>query len=104
MAYKLYTLPKVVVAAAGTRVALTSNDALAASSIIISANNGNIGNIYVGDSTVDDENGDQLEPGDSIEITADALNGRNQEIFMNGIYVDADTNGNFVTVQYLKLK
>lgn len=104
MAYKLATLSRVTVSTAGTRVQLTANEGIAAASILISADTGNIGKVYIGDVTVDDQNGDALEPGDSLEIAADSLNGRNQEIFLSSIYADADTNGNAVTVQYLKLK
>jgi hypothetical protein len=63
MAYKLFTLPKVTVTTAGTAVPLTANEGLAAGSIIISASNDNTGKIFVGDSSVDAETGEQLEPG-----------------------------------------
>lgn len=104
MAYKLYSLPLVTIASAGTPQALTTNAGLAVSSAIITAASGNIGSVYVGGEDMTSATGEDLAPGDSIEIAADTLRGTNHEIFLSSIKVDGDTTGNTITVQYLKLK
>lgn len=104
MAYKLYTLPKVIINTAGVAQALTSNDALAASSLIVTAASSNVGKVYIGGDTVNSDDGEGLEPGDSLTIAADTLRGTNHEILLATVFADTDTNGNIVTVQYLKLK
>lgn len=104
MAYKLYTLPKVTVTTAGTPVPLTTNNGLAVSSLIITASSGNVGSCFIGDSSVDSTNGEELAAGDSMEISADILRGTNYELFLSSIYVDSEQNGDSVTVQYLKLR
>lgn len=104
MAYKLYTLAPVVVASAGTEVQLTADEGLAAASIIVTAKTGNDGAVYVGGEGVSSASGEELNPGDSLQIGADSLRGSSNEIFLNSVWVDAAVSGDSVTVQYLKLK
>lgn len=104
MAYKLYTLSPVTVAVAGTEVQLSSDGGLAAASVIITAKTGNDGAMYVGGEGVTSSSGEELNPGDSLQIGTDSLRGSSYEIFLNSIWVDAAVSGDSVTVQYLKLK
>lgn len=102
MAIKLHTLASVTVTTAGTRVQITNNLGLAASSIIISASTDNVGKIYVGDNSVTNLNGTELEAGDSIQISGDNIRGIAEELFLSDIYIDSETNNNVAKIQYLK--
>lgn len=103
MTQKMFTLPVVTVAAAGTRVPLTAGHVVA-STCVVEADPANTGYVYVGDDTVTSTNGMALLPGDSVTIESDKIKSGNEEIFLEDIYVDAQTSGNKVRVQYLKRK
>lgn len=104
MAQKIYTLPAVTISTAGTPVPLTTNAGIIGTSIIIAADKANTGKIYLGGVGVSSANGQELDPGDTFEIVADSLNGRNQEIFLSEIYLDTETNNNIARIQYLRYK
>lgn len=94
-------LSPVSVASAGTRVRLTTSK-LGASGIIFQANASNTGNIYIGDVTVTSSNGMALAPGDTLTISSQSLDGiMDSELLLNDFWLDADTAGNSVRVQYL---
>lgn len=74
------------VAAAGTAEALASSQAV--KSVTIKALSGNTGDIYVGNSDVDNTNGFVLSPGDTISM--DIAN-------LATVYIDSATNGDGVS-------
>lgn len=98
MEQKSKILAAVTIATAGTPQPLTSNN-IAAFSIAVQADPTNTNNVYVGDSTINSSNGHVLEPGAAIAISGEK-NGID-EVFLNDVFVDTDTNGNKVRIQYL---
>lgn len=97
-----YFTPKVTnvtVAAAGTRVQLTSSSPTPCRSIIIQANSGNTGDIYIGGVTVSSSvYGIRLTKGSSITISND-LN--DAKIDLSGFYIDAGTSADGISILYL---
>lgn len=94
MSSKLVTLPVVTVVSAGTAVPLTLQPTLARS-IVIQASYSNTGHLYIGDATVDATNGQELPPGDTMEIVGDArATGSTDELVLNTIYINSATSGN----------
>lgn len=100
MAQKLKTIGAVIVAAAGTRVQLSS-EKRPVSSISIQAPSTNTGNIFVGDSTVDAANGQVLIPGQLMSITPPNRSAKGDEVMLDQVYVDAASNGDQVRVSVL---
>ncbi len=99
-----YLIPKTIaaktVASAGTAEAIVASPVRAAS-ILIQADVDNTGNMYLGDSTVDDSNGIEVAPGQVIEWTGDQARGIEQQIDMSQIYVDADNDGEGIRILVL---
>lgn len=79
----------VVVAAAGTRVAL---GATACRTVVIKAKAANTGNIYVGGATVAAANGFPLQAGEVVSLSIHML---------SSIYIDSDVNGEGVNIIYV---
>lgn len=77
------------VASAGTAVALAA--ATTISKVIIRANEGNSGKIYVGGSSVSSTSGAWLLPTESMELEIDDL---------AEVYIDADSDGDGVQFTY----
>lgn len=97
-------LAPVTVATAGTRVQITSSK-LGASGIIFQANSANTGKIYIGDNTVTSSNGMAIGPGESFTITSQSIDGNmDAELILSDFYVDADTSGNSIRIQYLTVR
>lgn len=80
------------VTTAGTRVPLTATSTIV-KSVIITAQPTNTGNIYVGGSNVDSNNGNILAAGRSITFELKDL---------NKIYIDADVSGEGVRYTWVK--
>ena len=99
MAVKLTTTAAITVAAAGTAVTVSAINR-AVSSVIIQAEDGNTGNIFVGDSTVDSSNGIILTPGEATEISGDDRRSGLDELILSDVFVDAATNGDAVRVAF----
>lgn len=96
---KHFTLAPVTVAAAGTAVPISAV-ATPAIDIIITADAGNTGTVYVGDSTVDSSNGQPLAAGESYAIGTGGIRGTQEDFVLSDVYVDAATNGDSVRVAY----
>lgn len=101
MTQKAKILTSVTIAIAGTRQQITSTD-MAVYSVVIQADLLNTGNVYIGDSIVSSSNGIELAAGDSYIVEAQDLG--DQEINLSDFYVDTDTNGNVVRIQYLGVR
>jgi hypothetical protein len=82
-----------VVAAAGTQVRLSATQRIVQSCTIM-AESGNSGNIYVGDSNVDNTYPIVLDAGDQLVLNAVKKEG----IDLSEIWIDAGTNGDGVIV------
>lgn len=98
MAQKSKILTPITIASAGTRQQITASD-IAAYSIIFQADDLNTGKVYVGDSTVTSANGIELAPGETYGIDAAEIGDR--EIILSDFWVDTQTNGNVIKIQYL---
>lgn len=94
------TLAVVTVTTAGTRVQLTAS-ALHATAVVVSGDSLNTGKVYIGDVTVDNTNGHELAPGQSITIEPPSERGWIPDLLLNTLYADTATNGNKVRVQYI---
>lgn len=69
------------VSSAGTAEAIAASTPV--NGVIIQALSDNVGNVYVGDSSVDSSNGMELQPGQATSVAIDNL---------SKVYVDADNN------------
>jgi len=91
----------VTVSSSGTRVAFTTAPT-PLKSILIHANSGNSGNVYVGDSSVTTSNCPPIAAGKTLELkfreSADETAGD-----LMDFYVDADNNGNGITYLVVQL-
>lgn len=91
------------VAAAGTAVPLSATD-LYTTDIEIFCKSANVGNIYIGDSTVDNT-WIPRAPGSDTNITtgSGSMASRSAELGFNlkNIYINAGTNGDGVIVEYM---
>lgn len=96
MAQTVKIFGTVTITTAGTRQRVTTSD-ISMYSVLIQADPGNTGNVYVGDITVTSLNGEVLAPGDSYIVDLDP----EIELKLADFYVDAATSGNKVRVQYL---
>lgn len=102
MALYRFKTEKVTVTTAGTAVPLSSSKKYVAS-LVIDASSTNTNNVYVGDSSVDSTTGLKLKPEKAVDIELqNDANGKMMEIDLNEIYVDADSDGNFVIIGYLE--
>lgn len=97
MAQKSKILAPVTIDTAGTREAITALE-LGALSVVIQADSLNTGKIYVGDSTVTSANGIEVAAGEAFVLTPAE---GDKEVILSDIYVDTETNGNVVRIQYL---
>ena len=93
----------VTVVTAGVRVPLSATT-LFTPGATVKAKLGNTLLVYLADDTVDSSLGTELSPGAGVEITGEDIRGTDQEIDLSEIYIDADTDGNAVTVLYLARK
>jgi len=78
----------VTVTTAGSAVSISSSSITLKKGITIKANTNNTGNIFVGNSSVDNTNGIEIEPGESIDISIDDL---------NKVYIDANNNNDGIS-------
>ena len=85
------------VTTAGTREALSSSDT-AAISLTIQAKRGNTNAVFVGGSTVASTNGISLTAGQTWEYTSA---GREEAVLLSDVYIDATTNGEGITFNYV---
>jgi len=83
------------VAAAGTAEPIVGSSTIV-KKVYIQADNSNTQNVYIGDSSVDNTNGQILASRDSMLIEAEM----DENIDLNEIYVDADVNGESVRITY----
>jgi hypothetical protein len=94
------------VASAGTPVQLVATQTLARD-VVIQASVDNVGNVFIGDSTIDPTSspvlGIELEPGQTLSITAAMMGmGGSDDIDLSSIYLDCDAgNTDSVSVMYL---
>lgn len=95
---------KVTVTTAGTRVQLSSTPISVSWLHISTPTTGNTNNTYVGGSTVSATNGYPLKAGGTVDgkvmLPMAGLGMNGEELRLDLIYLDADTNGNFVTILY----
>lgn len=97
-------LSPVSVVTAGTPVQITPTK-LGCSGIVFQAHPSNSGKIYVGDSTVTSANGISIGPGESFAISSQSIDGNmDAELILSDYWVDADTSGNIVKIQYLTVR
>lgn len=92
----------VAVASAGTAVPLSSTPLKVFSvSILARQVDGttNTGNVFLGDSSVDNTNPDIL-PGETVEVPGTRQSGHSLEFDLSQIFVDADTNDDGVSFWY----
>lgn len=95
MAIKLVTLPAVTLAASTATQVSTQH--IAVTSLTIQAEDGNTGNVYFGDSSVNSTDSFFIMPGNTGEITADSMGrGGTDEFFLDEVYIYSDTGGNSV--------
>lgn len=87
------------VAAAGTAEALVA-DTLFTSSVEVLAKSANVGDVYIGDSTIDNT-GSPLTAGQSLSFDGPRVNGNTIEFDLNAIFVDADNNDDGVFITYI---
>lgn len=87
----------------GSQQITTSN--ISCYAIILQAPSGNVGNIYIGDSTVTTVNGIFIGPGDDLTVTSQGINNYSDgELILSDFYVIAANPGDAVVVQYLTVK
>jgi hypothetical protein len=91
MAILLKTIKKVTVAQAGVRQRLSDSHVLVSSATVQSFRT-NTGYQYVGDSTVDANNGQEFAPGDVAEIDAPQGARGPEEFDLFDVFVDSTTN------------
>jgi len=103
MSFRLATLPAAVVSIGGTRIPLTTGN-FKASSVLVQADDSNVGAIYVGDITVDDTNGIVLPPGASATIEGDSVRGISDELCLEEIHIYSSTSGNKARISYFRRK
>lgn len=96
MAFAPHTLNKTV-ASAGTRIQF-STSAISARLIIVQANTGNSGNIFIGDSTVSSTVfGVKLTAGASLTIGNDGFDAK---LLLSELYADASSSADGFSVLY----
>jgi len=96
--YKLTSVTKNV-ASAGTAERLTAAMTLT-HSVEIAARDSNTGDVYIGDSTIDNT-ATGLSAGESMTVSAPLVRGNQGELDLTEIFVDADTNGEGVNLTYV---
>jgi hypothetical protein len=89
---KLKTLPAVTVSSAGTAVPLYSTPLLVYGVTIVSLSE-NSGTQFIGDSTVDVDNGMPISPGDTCEIDPPQRAVATDQFYINEVYVDSSEDG-----------
>jgi hypothetical protein len=103
MAEKLYVGGSQSVSSAGTRVQLSSSS-VPVNSIIIQADSGNTGLIYVGDSSAASANGIILGAEDSLIISGSDRRGSIDQLLPSDIYIDASASSQGVRWLYTKIR
>jgi hypothetical protein len=102
MAVKLFTIAKIDIPSAGTRVQVSAT-ATPISTIIASAPAANTGKVYIGDDAVAAGRGVEIAPGGTVSLSAD-YSGTGEEFLLSDFYVDAATNGDDISISYIKRK
>lgn len=100
MALKLITLPAVTVATAGTAQTISSSR-IASMTVLVQASKDNTGRIYVGDENVNSTNGNELDPGEAMEITPEEIGGSSEEVIISDIFVDAQFDSDIARISFL---
>lgn len=103
MALELVTKSLVTVAAAGTRVQITTTVGDMVNSVSLQASSGNSGIIFVGGSTVDSTNGHELAAGEVLVINAFDRPTNLEELDLSKLWVDAATSADTVRVMSIKV-
>lgn len=92
---------KKTVALAGTAEPLIAINTII-QSIVIQAESDNSGKIYIGNNTVSSTNTVALTAGNSLDFSGDSMGmGGDYEFDLSQIYIDADTDGDGVTVLFI---
>jgi hypothetical protein len=99
MADVVKQLALITIATSGVRVQFTASQ-IPTNTLVISASKSNTGNVYIGDITVSSTNGQELAPGESLEITARPSSKNNDDVILSDFYADTQTNGNTIRVMY----
>lgn len=102
MGAKLTQLSQITIATAGTAQALAASAGTRTPSIVITADPSNVGDIYVGDASVDGDNAAIiLEAGDTAVIDGKTLGGNGDYIDLSNVYLDASISGEKVRAGYI---
>lgn len=99
MAIKLKTGSVVTVVTAGIAVPI-STTLVRVASVVLQSDVGNTKNVFFGDSTVSETNGQALGPGESAEITGPHRPGGTDELLLDDLFVDSIRNGAQVRVAF----
>jgi hypothetical protein len=99
VAVKLFTLAAVNIPTAGTRVQITATETYT-TTVMLQAAVANVGNIFIGDSSVSSTRGLALSPGQVLTLTADLINRGQESLNIADLYVDTATNSNNLWVSY----
>lgn len=91
--------PVTLTSGVGTPVKSTST---LCSSVFITADSLNTGNVYMGASNVSTSNGKPMAAGDELHIGYDSVFGCNGKIDLSTIYFATDTTSNAIRVTYIR--
>lgn len=97
---KLIPLGKITVAVAGTRVQFTATQ-IPTTQIVVQADSGNAGAVYIGDVTVASGIRISLAADKVARIGAEDIRGVAEQFVLSDFYVDAATNGDSIHVFYM---
>ena len=100
MALRTQTFTKTVTTA-GTRERLTERD-ISVPAVLIQAISTNTNDVYVGNDTVSNSQGIEIDARDAVYISAKDLGWAEEKISLREMWIDADTNGEGVNVMYLE--
>jgi hypothetical protein len=70
-------------------------------SIILTAESANSGNVYIGDSLVDEDRGIPIEPGNTLTIDSSG-EGKHTELDASDLYAFTNSSGNKVRISCLR--
>lgn len=99
MATQLVTLPVATVAVANTAVRVyTGSTPYFVTSVSLQAEFTNVGNIFIGDSSVTSSNGIIVPPGDVGQVSIDSRSNQVEEFDLRDIWINSATSSNAARV------
>lgn len=102
MSIKLVTLPALTLSAGvATKI---STEHVGVTAISFQADDSNVGNIYIGDSTVTSSTGMILSKGNTASLSGDSSRGWSEEFHLDEVYVVASSSNDIVRLSCFKRK